>query len=101
MDDLATTERSRWELWAEIAHGRVSTERFDHILSEELAFLKADKDSDTKRIQVRWQADAAIWYPIAAKILRNLVVTDEPVEFATQLMLPFTFDHVRSRHLGA
>ena len=23
MDDLATTERSRWELWAEIQHGRV------------------------------------------------------------------------------
>jgi malate synthase len=100
MDDLATTERSRWELWAEIAHGRVSIERFDHILSEELAFLKSNTDSETKRIQVRWQGDAAIWYPIAAKILRNLVVTDEPVEFATQLLLPFTFDHVRNRHLG-
>ena len=24
MDDLATTERSRWELWAEVFHGRVS-----------------------------------------------------------------------------
>ncbi len=26
MDDLATTERSRWELWAEVNHGRVSAE---------------------------------------------------------------------------
>ncbi len=101
MDDLATTERSRWELWAEVAHGRVSIERFDQILIEEVAFLKADKDSDTKRIQVRWQGEAAVWYPIAAKILRNLVVDEEPVEFATQLMLPFTFDHVRKRHLAA
>lgn len=97
MDDLATTERSRWELWAEVHHGRVSVETFDQILAEELAFIEANQDSQTKRIQVRWQGEGARWYPVAAKILRQLVVTSEPVEFATQLMLPYTFDLVRDR----
>ena len=32
MDDLATTERSRWELWAEVFHGRVTVEEFERIL---------------------------------------------------------------------
>ena len=36
MDDLATTERSRWEVWAEIAHGRVSLQLFEQILAEEV-----------------------------------------------------------------
>ena len=41
MDDLATTERSRWEVWAEIAHGRVSMALFEQILAEEVAFIQA------------------------------------------------------------
>lgn len=97
MDDLATTERSRWELWAEVHHGRVSVETFDRIVAEEMAFIERDVDAPTKRIQVRWKGEAATWYPVAAQILRDLVVTDTPVEFATQHMLPYTFDLVRDR----
>ena len=95
MDDLATTERSRWELWAEVNHGRVSRETFEEILQEELAFLRAGQDSDHKRVQVAWEGEAAKWYPVAEKILRKLVLDSEPVEFATELMLPFTLDSIR------
>ncbi len=95
MDDLATTERSRWELWAEVAHGRVSVAAFDAILAEELAFLEADQDVPTHRIQVRWRGEAARWYPIAGKVLRRLVVEPDPPEFVTLWILPFTFGAVR------
>jgi malate synthase len=95
MDDLATTERSRWELWAEVAHGRVSVAAFDAILAEELAFLERGQDTPDHRIQVRWQGEAAKWYPIAGKVLRRLVVEPEPPEFVTQWILPFTFGLVR------
>jgi len=96
MDDLATTERSRWELWAEVAHGRVSREQFEKILEEETAFLKAGQDQDHKRIQVAWKGEAERWYPVAVSILHQLVTDPDPVEFATELMLPFTLDLVRN-----
>lgn len=95
MDDLATTERSRWEVWAEVRHGRVSRERFEQILAEEIAFLEAGRDSATKRPQVRWQGEAARWYPIAVRLLRQLMTAEHPPEFATELLLPFTFEVVR------
>ena len=96
MDDLATTERSRWELWAEVFHGRVSVQQFDAILDEEIQFLKRNQQTETKRPQVRWEGEAAKWYPIAAKLLRQLVVDENPVEFATELLMPFTFGVVRN-----
>ena len=95
MDDLATTERSRWELWAEVHHGRVPLDLFEQILAEEMAFLRADTDSATRRIQVRWSGEAARWYPVAARLLRQLVTDAAPVEFVPELTLPFTFPVVR------
>jgi len=95
MDDLATTERSRWELWAEVRHGRVSLATFDRILDEEVAFLRHGEPSATRRPQVRWQGEAARWYPIAARLLRQLVTAAEPPEFVSELLLPFTLDPIR------
>lgn len=99
MDDLATTERSRWELWAELAHGRVSRDRFESILAEEIAFLRGGPDASragvARKVQVPWAGEAARWYPIAVELLRALVLTDTPPEFVTQLALPFTFDVIR------
>ncbi len=95
MDDLATTERSRWELWAEVFHGRVSAQSFEEILAKEIQFIQNDDATKTKRVQVKWQGAAAKWYPIAIKILRVLVLSKTPVEFAPELLLPFTFDFVR------
>ncbi len=95
MDDLATTERSRWELWAEVRHGRVPVETFDHILSEEVAAIREGRETPTRRVQVRWEGEAARWYPIAERLLRRLVVTDRPPEFVTEWTLPFTFPTVR------
>lgn len=95
MDDLATTERSRWELWHEITHGRVSVALFEQILAEEVTFLRSNGEDATRRVQVRWEGEAAVWYPIAIKLLRQLVLTAEPPEFVPELLLPFTFPVVR------
>ena len=95
MDDLATTERSRWELWAEIYHGRVPRTLFEMILAEEIEFIRGNRVTPTKRVEVRWEAAAAKWYPVAIRLLRQLVISPQPVEFATELLLPFTFDLVR------
>lgn len=95
MDDLATTERSRWELWAEVRHGRVAVADFDRILAEEVARIRAGEDTPTKRVQVRWEGDAARWYPVAERLLRKLVLAPDPPEFVTQWTLAFTFPAVR------
>mgnify|MGYP001271875541 CR=1 FL=1 len=96
MDDLATTERSRWELWAEVHHGRVSTTLFEQILAEEVAFIRAGEARGMRRVQVRWEGDAARWYPVAVRVLRQLVRQSPPVEWVTQLLLPFTYEPVRT-----
>lgn len=97
MDDLATTERSRWELWAEVAHGRVSIQDFERILAEEVTFIKNGLDQETKKVQIKWQGEAARWYPVAIACLRELVLSDQPVESVPELILPFTFDLVREQ----
>ena len=102
MDDLATTERSRWELWAEVRHGRVSVETFLRILDEEVAFLQGGFDASAKaaagqgrRVQVAWRGEHARWYPLAVEMLKRLVLAPNPPEFVTELALPFTFPCVR------
>lgn len=95
MDDLATTERSRWELWAEVSHGRVSQQMFERILDEEIAFIREGRHTESKRVQVQWEGELAQWYPIAVRILRQLVMAEDPPEFASELLLPFTLDCVR------
>jgi malate synthase len=95
MDDLATTERSRWELWAEVAHGRVPLALFEQLLAEEIAFIREGRETATKRVQIRWEGACVRWYPIAVKLLRQLVTDPEPVEFVSELLLPFTFDVIR------
>jgi malate synthase len=95
MDDLATTERSRWEVWAEVQHDRVSLADFEAILAEEVAFIQEGKQTDTKRTEVRWEGEAARWYPMAVKLLRQLMTEDDPPEFVTELLMPFTFPAIR------
>jgi hypothetical protein len=79
-------------VWAEVHHGRVSRTTFLRILDEEIAGIRAGD----RRVQVRWEGEAARWYPIAAEILRRLVLSEQPPEFVTELVLPFTFDVVRA-----
>ena len=95
MDDLATTERSRWEVWAEVHHGRVSVDTFEQVLAEEVAFIRAGEADGMRRVQVRWEGEAARWYPVAVHLLRQLVTDGQPVEWATQLLMPFTLPPVR------
>jgi malate synthase len=96
MDDLATAERSRWEVWHELYHGRFPIEEFLKIAHEELIFIRKDKSNDKKIVQVKWDERTSKWYPVALQLMIKLMTDKEPVEFATQLFLPFTIDSIRN-----
>ena len=96
MDDLATAERSRWEVWHEIHHGRVRLEDFGRIAHEEMRFIRKDLSDGKKIVQVKWDERTAFWYPIAFQLMMKLMTDPEPVEFASELLLPFTIESVRS-----
>lgn len=98
MDDLATAERSRWEVWHEIKHGRFSVSNFLKIAHEELHFIRKDKSNEQKIVQVKWNERTEKWYPVALKLMIKLMTDPVPVEFATQLFLPFTIESVRNSH---
>ncbi|MBM4291670.1 MAG: hypothetical protein FJ138_09660 [Deltaproteobacteria bacterium] len=95
MDDLATAERSRWEVWAEVRHGRVSREDLARVAFEELRFIRQDLSDGRKLVQVKWDERTARWYPVAFELMMLLMTAEEPPEFATELLLPFTLRAVR------
>jgi allantoicase/malate synthase/CubicO group peptidase (beta-lactamase class C family) len=95
MDDLATAERSRWEVWHELNHGRFSLADFLKIAHEEMHFIRKDKSDGKKIVQVKWDERTEKWYPIAFNLMVKLMTDRDPVEFATQLFLPFTIQSVR------
>ncbi|MBL7665794.1 MAG: serine hydrolase [Bacteriovoracaceae bacterium] len=95
MDDLATAERSRWEVWHEIAHGRFGLNEFLQIAHEEYHFIRKDLSNEKKQVQVKWDERTEMWYPVAMKLMIKLMTDVRPVEFATQLLLPFTLEEVR------
>lgn len=95
MDDLATAERSRWEVWHEIYHGRFPVEEFIRIAHEELHFIRKDLSDSKKIVQVKWDERTSKWYPVAMNLMLKLMTDKEPVEFATQLFLPFTVQSIR------
>ncbi len=97
MDDLATAERSRWEVWHELHYGRFNYEDFVRIAHEELHFIRKNLSSGSKIVQVKWDDRTRKWYPVAMNIMLQLMASDTPVEFATELMLPFTLETIR-RH---
>ncbi|OUR94160.1 hypothetical protein A9Q84_17800 [Halobacteriovorax marinus] len=95
MDDLATAERSRWEVWHEIYHGRFSKEEFFKIAHEEMHFIRKDLSNDIKIVQVKYNERTEKWYPIALKLMIKLMTDPKPVEFATELLMPFSIDSIR------
>jgi len=96
MDDLATAERSRWEVWHEIHHGRFALADFLTIAFEEFHFIQKDLSNSKKIVQVKWTDESAKWYPVAFNLMVKLMTDPNPAEFATELLLPFTMDAVRS-----
>ncbi len=96
MDDLATAERSRWEVWHEIYHGRFSMGEFLKIAHEEMHFIRKDLSNDKKIVQVKWDARTEKWYPIAFQLMLQLMTSQRPVEFATELLMPFTIESIRN-----
>ncbi len=95
MDDLATAERSRWEVWHELYHQRFSLDDFLAIVHEEFNFIRRDLSNEKKIVQVKWNEQTAKWYPIAKNLMIKLMTDKNPVEFATQLLLPFTIEETR------
>ena len=95
MDDLATAERSRWEVWHEINHGRFSVDDFLTIAHEELHFIRKDLSDSKKIVQVKWDDRTAKWYPVAFNLMVKLMTDKKPCEFATELLLPFTIPSIR------
>ena len=95
MDDLATTERSRWELWAEVFHRRVSVAQFEALLDDEYEGIQQGEPRSGHRIQVPYNAQTETWYPLAKSVLHQLVVTETPVEFVPQLILKYTLECTR------
>ena len=95
MDDLATAERSRWEVWHELRHGRFALEDFLKIAHEEMRFIRKDLSNNKKIVQVKWDERTAKWYPVAFKIMIQLMTAKTPVEFATELLMPFTVEEIR------
>ncbi len=96
MDDLATAERSRWEVWHEIYHNRISIEEFIKITFEEFNFIRRDLSDTKKIVQVKWNQNSAKWYPVALKIMIKLMTDPNPPEFATELLIPFTIENIRN-----
>ncbi len=96
MDDLATAERSRWEVWHEIYHGRFKLEDFIRIAHEEMHFIRKDLSDSKKIVQVKWNDRTARWYPIALKLMLKLMTDKKPAEFATELLMPFTVNSIRN-----
>ena len=95
MDDLATAERSRWEVWHEVYHQRVTPLDFVRIAHEELHFIRKDLSDERRTVQVKWDDRTRKWYPVALNLMLQLMASDTPVEFATELLLPFTLDTIR------
>lgn len=95
MDDLATAERSRWEVWHEVRHGRFAAQDLVRIAHEELTFIRRDLSDGKKIVQVKWDERTACWYPIALELMLQMMTDPEPVEFATELLMPFTIPEIR------
>ncbi|MCM0606467.1 MAG: serine hydrolase [Xanthomonadaceae bacterium] len=68
LDDLATVERSRWQVWHEIHHGRFELSEFLRIVHQEMRFIHKPTQ--------------------AMNILIKLMTDEFPVESATQLLIP-------------
>lgn len=96
MDDMATAERSRWEVWHELYHGRFSEKEFLKIAHEEFNFIRKDLSDKKKIVQVKWDERTAKWYPVALNLMIRLMTDRDPVEFASELLLIFTMDDVRA-----
>src|SRR5262249_12317794 len=84
------------EVWHEIYHGRFSLTEFLKIAHEELHFIRKDLSDDKKIVQVKWDERTEKWYPIAFQLMVQLMTNPNPVEFATELLMPFTVDSIRS-----
>jgi len=95
MDDLATAERSRWEVWHELHHGRFNLEEFLKIAHEEMIFIRKDLSNSKKIVQVKWNERTEKWYPVAMRLMIELMTSPAPVEFATELLMSFTVDSIR------
>ena len=55
-----------------------SAQLFEQILAEEVDFIRSGAETATKRTEVRWEGEAARWYPLAIDLLRTLMTDPDP-----------------------
>mmetsp|Transcript_88736 Transcript_88736/g.153409 ORF Transcript_88736/g.153409 Transcript_88736/m.153409 type:complete len:1570 (+) Transcript_88736:69-4778(+) len=105
MDDLATVERSRWEVWHQIRHGHFPVESLIKIAHREMHYIRKYNPTSGKRkfterpVHVRWNERTSKWYPVALEIVLKLMTVSPAgsvVEFVPQLLLPFTDPMIRA-----
>ena len=82
-------------------HGRFSIEDFVRIAHEEMGFIRRDLSNSSdntsgKIVQVKWDDRTAKWYPVAYKLMLQLMTAANPPEFATELLMPFTVESIRA-----
>jgi allantoicase len=46
-------------------------------------------------VQVKWDDRTRRWYPVAMHLMLQLMTSERPVEFASELLLPFTVESIR------
>lgn len=97
MDDLATAERSRWQVWHELFHQRFDVQSFIQIAFEEMHFIRKDLSNKKKVVQVKYTQENAKWYKASFHLMIKLMTDAKPVEFATELLLPFTCHELRKK----
>ncbi|MDA8792777.1 aldolase/citrate lyase family protein [Bacteriovoracaceae bacterium] len=95
MDDLATAERSRWELWHEVNHCRFDPLAFIHLCHQEMNFIRKKLQTKSKITQVNYTASNAKWYKVAFHLLMKVVLDPKPPEFLPEVLLPFTLDFIQ------
>ncbi len=80
MEDAATAEISRAQLWQWIRHGRLSIEKFRSVLAADMVQLRESKAFETSR------------FTLAARLFDEVVTATEFPEFLTLVAYPYLLE---------
>ncbi|CAD7956273.1 unnamed protein product [Amoebophrya sp. A120] len=100
LDDLATLERSRWQLWHDLVYGVFGEDKFLKIVMEERGKIEEDAGGKEKTDEMTTKKKTTgISTAVACKNIADLAVRillqlvldrSNPVEFVTELLVPAT-----------
>ena len=101
LDDCATVERSRWEIWSEIHHGRFPIDLFLEMVvqcTEDIGRESRNQNGNgtaavtANDLETNWNAQGSFetWLNVAQRMLLKTTLEVNPREFVTELMFRFT-----------